>query len=940
MFGEVGGALRPVAGDVGFEYRPSVGQMTYRPTVEDGGVYRVVVRASDIVGNAAEQAWTFAVDTREEDVANPTIVILSPAPGSVVDDTTLDALAFSVSDATGIASVYLFVNDPRRERPLSLGQLVDEGIAAFDGATGAVRVFARRLFAPAGRVRGGVFVLDPLELNALERDLTAGAGDADLRSAWDYGDAADGEAGLQNSLARSPGLLGAGTHTIGVQATDISGNVAFAEWSFDVRLDAPAAPVFDETRIVTSASPIHVTGHVPGGAGVSVGLQVDDQLVTIVQAGADGSFAFAALPLPHGESRLTAFAQNVAGNVGELSEPLFVVVDAEAPGISLGDIPAATGTDTVTVAGRVTGGVSSGAVRVWVEVNGVATSLTAAGGDFSFAVPLTADETDIVVRAVDDAGNTTETPAAVVRRDTAMPTTAPTELRALPHPKGGLSLTWTADAAASAYRVFRSLGPLPGIVQDDPLAAGVRAAGRVDTDAEPGVTYYYGVASESAAGVFDPSRVTRAAAVTLVDGRGAVIVLADGTRLGVPPGALGDSPLSRAVIALEQPTNLPRLERAVVGSARGVTALDAGGAPFVRFSEDARLSIPVGAGVPLTTGSPGAYLLDGVRWTETASTRNRASRTVTTTLRGPGVTQLAAAGVDFRAADLDGNGVVDIADLVNIGQSFGSMNATGSAADLNGDGVVDIVDLVSVATMFGERLAPAAPARRQVVSAAGESAVRVTWDARHRSDGTVTYDARVASIRPIAGFTVAVRADASGEVAYGDLLGSSAFRVAPAAMVTRDVAVTRLVAVALGLPRASRDGIIARVRTHDGAPRPRIVDADFRDERGKPLAYAIEGEAAVVATLRNYPNPFNPETWIPFDAPGQTRLAVMIYDARGRAIRRIDLGSRERGRYTERGAAAHWDGRNDAGESVASGVYYYVVKGSEDASPKRMTLAK
>ena len=75
--------------------------------------------------------------------------------------------------------------------------------------------------------------------------------------------------------------------------------------------------------------------------------------------------------------------------------------------------------------------------------------------------------------------------------------------------------------------------------------------------------------------------------------------------------------------------------------------------------------------------------------------------------------------------------------------------------------------------------------------------------------------------------------------------------------------------------------------------------------------------------LRNYPNPFNPETWIPFQLATDGTVVLTIYDSHGRVIRRIDLGHQSSGFYLSKSRAIHWDGTNQTGESVASGIYFY-----------------
>ena len=78
--------------------------------------------------------------------------------------------------------------------------------------------------------------------------------------------------------------------------------------------------------------------------------------------------------------------------------------------------------------------------------------------------------------------------------------------------------------------------------------------------------------------------------------------------------------------------------------------------------------------------------------------------------------------------------------------------------------------------------------------------------------------------------------------------------------------------------------------------------------------------------LPNYPNPFNPETWIPYHLAHAADVQVTIYDANGVMVRQFDLGYQSAGYYTARSKAAYWDGRNDRGEQVASGVYFYQLR--------------
>ena len=92
--------------------------------------------------------------------------------------------------------------------------------------------------------------------------------------------------------------------------------------------------------------------------------------------------------------------------------------------------------------------------------------------------------------------------------------------------------------------------------------------------------------------------------------------------------------------------------------------------------------------------------------------------------------------------------------------------------------------------------------------------------------------------------------------------------------------------------------------------------------------------------LSNYPNPFNPETWIPYQLATDTNVQILIYDTRGTIVRRLELGYQPRGYYTGRSRAAYWDGRNGLGEPVASGIYFYQLQADEVSLMRKMVIRK
>ncbi len=93
--------------------------------------------------------------------------------------------------------------------------------------------------------------------------------------------------------------------------------------------------------------------------------------------------------------------------------------------------------------------------------------------------------------------------------------------------------------------------------------------------------------------------------------------------------------------------------------------------------------------------------------------------------------------------------------------------------------------------------------------------------------------------------------------------------------------------------------------------------------------------------LHNYPNPFNPETWIPYSLRESSDVAIEIYTLDGRLVRNIQVGKRPAGDHITKDKAAYWDGHNDRGESVSSGVYFYTLKvNGRHVASKRLVLLK
>ena len=92
--------------------------------------------------------------------------------------------------------------------------------------------------------------------------------------------------------------------------------------------------------------------------------------------------------------------------------------------------------------------------------------------------------------------------------------------------------------------------------------------------------------------------------------------------------------------------------------------------------------------------------------------------------------------------------------------------------------------------------------------------------------------------------------------------------------------------------------------------------------------------------LANYPNPFNPETWIPYHLAVPTKVTLHIFAVSGALVRMLDLGHQPAGVYQQRTRAAYWDGRNQLGEPVASGIYFYRLTASDFTATRKMLIRK
>lgn len=301
--------------------------------------------------------------------------------------------------------------------------------------------------------------------------------------------------------------------------------------------------------------------------------------------------------------------------------------------------------------------------------------------------------------------------------------------------------------------------------------------------------------------------------------------------------------------------------------------------------------------------------------------------------------------------DLNGDQVIDISDLVFVARDFGRSGEE-LASDVNKDGKVDITDLVLIARRFGERLATAGPSWVRAASVEVETEAVVAF----RGDDLLVRLTAPGNEKGIAGYSLEVSYDPSRLVLLDVEEGVYLRRVGDTFWWSVPISEGkwRIFGVLLGERLADEKGEVARLRfrfrgDHEGALSTfRLIGGAFATAdgtqwgvRARPttLQLHLSSEARTLVGA-NYPNPFNPETWIPYQLAEESPVTLRIYDASGKLVRHLDLGVRSAGGYVTRDRAAYWDGRNELGETVASGIYYYQFRAGEYVKTQRMLLLK
>ena len=275
--------------------------------------------------------------------------------------------------------------------------------------------------------------------------------------------------------------------------------------------------------------------------------------------------------------------------------------------------------------------------------------------------------------------------------------------------------------------------------------------------------------------------------------------------------------------------------------------------------------------------------------------------------------------------DVNLDGVVDILDLTLVAASFGKNAFSRSevlAGDVNHDGVVDIKDLIELTILNVALVLEGNQSQYQhtyntskTIGLNEEDIVNILVDALKSSD--VFSDVRNPA-----------------DVNEDDVI---------------DIIDLVLVAGALG-NKAAAPSIHAQARRHFTASDVKLWLSqaqhknltDVQSQRGILFLHQLLAafHPKKTALLPNYPNPFNPETWIPYQLAATADVSISIYAANGQLIRKMALGHQPVGMYQSKSRAAYWDGRNSVGEPVASGVYFYTLTAGDFTATRKLLIRK
>jgi len=262
------------------------------------------------------------------------------------------------------------------------------------------------------------------------------------------------------------------------------------------------------------------------------------------------------------------------------------------------------------------------------------------------------------------------------------------------------------------------------------------------------------------------------------------------------------------------------------------------------------------------------------------------------------------------------------------------------AADMNADGAVRSNDAILILRASAGLAAPSADA----VANAGRQITIALAEAHGLAGETITVPVKVDNTVGLAGGDISIRYDQSVLRAINVSSDSGL-------LLASNLSESGTVRIAFASSSNLNDKTIAelqfRILTDNTSPLT-FGTAELYGPNALPLnsklvnrefsSWAIQPEHSQL--LQNFPNPFNPETWIPYQLKDTGEVTIRIYNATGELVRVLDLGYKPVGLYLSKDRAAYWDGTNKLGASVASGIYFYSIQAGGFAAVRKLIVLK
>ena len=637
-------------------YNQTNEMMQYQVTspLEDG-FHTVRVQAMDIAGNPSVGAATFTIGD-VDDLTPPAVAFAYPEDGDNVNSTSFYLIQIVLVDGdTG----------PEWQTLTILINGVDETETIFEGGGGELNRVTGELTIFPRKIRK----FGPLDLSQLERP---------------------------TSFAR-------GANTIQVRMADKAGNIMDKKWTFNVTVEPPKMPILDEIPSPTNKGTVAVTGSVPDATPpVQVTVLANGLVAGTVPVDDVGNFTLEQAFFVANMNTIVAYATDSAGNRSDTSAPSEVLLDQTPPVVTLLELPEATNTAALEVRAQFADDSGLPPASFKLVLNEIEQELPNET-DITQTVTLTEGTNTIVLHATDAAGNEAVPASSEVELDATGPETAPENVQAGVSVSGvDIVLTWETDVSAAAYNVYKNTqAAITDISTLAPVAVDVSGTRWTDIDVDPSATYYYAVTSVDVAGN-EGTQISNSPNVTLIPAtEGGVAVITDGTRLSFAAAVLSEDPTLVGAVTIEAlaDDDVPSLENAIEGSVRSLTATSQSGEAITEsLNKPAQLSIPY----PATTESPEnirMFVLTDDAWKQVKNVNVIPElNLVMADIENFGIYRLAIPSLN---PDVNGDGVVDILDLMLVSEHFGGIGPEG---DANVDGIVDIFDLVLVGAHYGEKV--------------------------------------------------------------------------------------------------------------------------------------------------------------------------------------------------------------------------------------------